>query len=800
MGAFAGRIPHLYEDQELTFYEVKDILLRLAEGALPFTEKFDGINIYFSLDPNSRSLLYCRNKGDFTNKGVLFEEFIQRYVGTNNEAIFKDFNTKITELVGSIPTGELKQIFENGTFYNTEILHPKFDSIIKYDTFKVIIQPTGHRGGLAEHVKFSESLEMLKAHKRDFLLINQIRTSKLTVNDKLDEVVNELRELLISENLRHTNTIGDLINKKMLEVASRTSLPAFKQKMLAKKLAGRKGVRVNNIYSGLGSSTVSELKSLIGQRKHFLREALSPLKAIIDNYHRLFLESYQPVIEASGELKSEGIVFVHENKTFKITGAYADMIRERNREYALPKKIAIIPGSFKPPHKEHLRMFEHYSKECDKVYVLVSTLPRKCSQGTEYTATQTQQALREFLKVRPLNNVIFIFDEHPHRKAISILNDPSEVLSESVVLIGASNKTGDHQKASYIYADRDDIKLLNTEETNYSMVEDLSSSDLREYLSKGQLDSVKSFIPEGVEVDNYIRIFGLQNTSEKKTKHSKSHSSLLDEVSGMGAAASVQGSSGGKKNSQYLIREEFLEELKLREGIRTVIKKIEESQLKEEDRLRFVIRRILSERQVSDVEPSPAKSTGINILEDLLKKIVPILETDYKKLTTSEEQRESFRAHVVKGLQNLLAPVEVNDDAGVGGETFDDEDKFIDVLGEDEIEEDIKVVVKDKKFIDVDKKEPSPEEKEEDELSSFTIAGKDLTGRNMAYDTFKRISTNVIDAYDVLSDQKDQDLFFDYLLTNVKLYFDKFEDELSPVVVEPTTDVYDQERANQEAL
>ena len=41
------------------------------------------------------------------------------------------------------------------------------------------------------------------------------------------------------------------------------------------------------------------------------------------------------------------------------------------------------------------------------------------------------------------------------------------------------------------------------------------------------------------------------------------------------------------------------------------------------------------------------KSTGINVLEDLLKKIIPQIEDDYKLLTTSEEQRESYRSHII---------------------------------------------------------------------------------------------------------------------------------------------------------
>ena len=75
-----------------------------------------------------------------------------------------------------------------------------------------------------------------------------------------------------------------------------------------------------------------------------------------------------------------------------------------------------------------------------------------------------------------------------------------------------------------------------------------------------------------------------------------------------------------------------------------------------------------------------------------------------------------------------------------------------------------------------------------------------MTGRNVAFDTFKRIETNIIDAYDILGDDEDQDIFFEYLLTNLKMYFDKFEEDLMASPSEPSTDSYDKETTKGEAL
>ena len=230
------------------------------------------------------------------------------------------------------------------------------------------------------------------------------------------------------------------------------------------------------------------------------------------------------------------------------------------------------------------------------------------------------------------------------------------------------------------------------------------------------------------------------------------------------------------------------EEKVLRESIRSVIKFVKQKRMNEERELRKIINSLidyelqnLDESQTADTDPAPNKSTGINVLEDLLKKIIPVLETDYKILTTADEQRQSFRSHIIQAIVNTLKPVEVNNEAG---EDIDlTEDIEISLDGDDDEQD---------KFIDIrtdaEKKE---DEEPEDPRDSFGIEGEDETGRNMAYSSFKKIESNIIDSFELLSNQEDKDLFHDYLIANVKLYFDKFEDELSDTVPEPSNKAYD---------
>ena len=81
-------------------------------------------------------------------------------------------------------------------------------------------------------------------------------------------------------------------------------------------------------------------------------------------------------------------------------------------------------------------------------------------------------------------------------------------------------------------------------------------------------------------------------------------------------------------------REQFLKEIdaevKLREYVRRAIRVISERKktrqtqtINEQKKLRSIIQTLISEAKVSDPEDSPHQSTGINVLEGLLKKIVP---------------------------------------------------------------------------------------------------------------------------------------------------------------------------------
>ena len=290
-----------------------------------------------------------------------------------------------------------------------------------------------------------------------------------------------------------------------------------------------------------------------------------------------------------------------------------------------------------------------------------------------------------------------------------------------------------------------------------------------------------------------------------------------------GGGGSVQGYSlpiGDKEEDKMIKREELVTEQKLRSYVRGKIqKKLNErkrKQLNEEVILRQIIRSIIKESDISDVHPH--RSTGINVLEDLLKKMIPTVRTDYKRLTTSIEQRESFRAHFMNAIKKSLLPSLVNDKFVQGGEVdtgmmlsqpsdddvmdlppepefeaeVDDglEEQFEDELLEAEIDIAIEDDPDPSKKIDAGLGDDEPDE-EEEFASGLEASSLDATGRNMAFTSFKKVQQYILDAYDLLRDPKDKKVFVDYLITNMKLYLDKFEDELATGGEEVTTPEYE---------
>jgi len=252
-------------------------------------------------------------------------------------------------------------------------------------------------------------------------------------------------------------------------------------------------------------------------------------------------------------------------------------------------------------------------------------------------------------------------------------------------------------------------------------------------------------------------------------------------------------------------RQEFLQELKLREQLRKAIRFIKarntkkyQTILDEEVKLRNIIRKLLKEAEVEDVGAGD-ESTAIVKLRELLKLIVPEYETGYTSLKTALEQRESYRTHILNAVQDILVRADVNFSAKADidpGETPIGIEEEISVsVGEDAPERE--------KFLQGvrEKPEEEPEEEEtpeEKEFEEFAIAGQDRTGAVEAHESMKQTENQIMQAYARLYNSEDRDIFADYLITNLQLHFDDFEEEMEQMPPEPESPEYEKIKSGEE--
>lgn len=249
-------------------------------------------------------------------------------------------------------------------------------------------------------------------------------------------------------------------------------------------------------------------------------------------------------------------------------------------------------------------------------------------------------------------------------------------------------------------------------------------------------------------------------------------------------------------------RENLLQDIALHEVAKKSVREMERLRRKErqvelikEAKLRRMVRGLLNELKISN--KIPHDSTGINVLQQLLKKIVPVIEENYKSLTTSVEQRKSFRAHIIHAIINTVKPPRALRKAEVDYLLGDD---LKPIQGPDDVQQiqeaEMKINVgeaededdKPPGFIDVNGAgEPDEVEQFGSPLEGLNL---DATGRNVAFECYRKVEKTVIEAYSLLDNDIDRQVFFNYLVTNVKLYMDRFETELRVTLGEPDNQVY----------
>ena len=140
-GGAAGHLAHPYEDDSLTFRDLKEMAKRGLVGGLdaegPVTEKLDGQNITFSV--RDGRVVFARNKGQVKNRGknaldvAGIRGMFKGHPNPNIERAFNQTAEDIQAAIDALPEEQRQQMFGEGSkFMNVEIIFPDTKNVIPY--------------------------------------------------------------------------------------------------------------------------------------------------------------------------------------------------------------------------------------------------------------------------------------------------------------------------------------------------------------------------------------------------------------------------------------------------------------------------------------------------------------------------------------------------------------------------------------------------------------------------------------------------------------------------------------------
>jgi hypothetical protein len=167
--------------------------------------------------------------------------------------------------------------------------------------------------------------------------------------------------------------------------------------------------------------------------------------------------------------------------------------------------IALMPGAFKPPHRDHLRRINAAAENSDKAIILISPLDRVKEGETPISAKQSLDIWQLYKDKGVLaSNIEFLVspDNAPVKTAydISTANPQNQY-------IGVYGKEDAGR-----WKNLPNEKYPNLRASDFGIIADLSASGLRAALQNNE--DITPWMPDGVAPEEYKQALGLNQVQE----------------------------------------------------------------------------------------------------------------------------------------------------------------------------------------------------------------------------------------------------------------------------------------------
>ena len=195
----------------------------------------------------------------------------------------------------------------------------------------------------------------------------------------------------------------------------------------------------------------------------------------------------------------------------KLVNRILSVLNEQNAEV-----ISMVQGSFKPPHKGHYAMIEHFSNISDKTIVVISDpQSEKSVRRTPGGKKITAQEAREILEIytRNLSNVELIVSSQPVKWVYDYVAE--DTTPGQKILLGVSGKGDDADR--YLGAQKYAPEGVSVEASVFTSGDlDVSASTIRQVLDTPTLGEIDQFLPSHLSKQDKEQILQILSQLEEE--------------------------------------------------------------------------------------------------------------------------------------------------------------------------------------------------------------------------------------------------------------------------------------------
>ena len=166
------------------------------------------------------------------------------------------------------------------------------------------------------------------------------------------------------------------------------------------------------------------------------------------------------------------------------------------------RTVALVPGSFKPPHKGHFEMFKHYANNADEVIVVISDPKnpksvRTTPEGKYIPADVAKEIFELYAKNEGIRNIRFHTDPAPVKFVYDYFAERTQPGDKIILGVGGKGDDAARYQNAAKYAP-EGVEFVVDVFGAVGGDTPISASDIRNRLDNVSKEDLIPFIPDSL--------------------------------------------------------------------------------------------------------------------------------------------------------------------------------------------------------------------------------------------------------------------------------------------------------------